>query len=88
MDLESHRRWYDCCRARDAMFETTDTSESPWYVVESNDQKRGRLNCIAHLLSLIPCEGIPREPVKLPKRQPKGNYVEPDYPYRRVPSKY
>jgi len=88
MDMESHRRWYDYSRARDAMFEATDTPESPWYVVDSNDQKRGRLNCIAHLLSLIPYEEIPREEVKLPKRQAKGNYVEPDYPYHRVPIKY
>jgi polyphosphate kinase 2 len=56
MDLESHRRWYDYSRARDAMFAATDTPESPWYVVDSHDQRRGRLNCIAHLLSLIPYE--------------------------------
>ncbi len=88
MDLESHRRWYDFSRARDAMFAATDTVESPWYVVDSHDQRRGRLNCISHLLSLIPYEEVPHEKVKLPKRQPKGDYVEPDYPYRHVPSKY
>ena len=88
MDLESHRRWYDYSRARDAMFVATDTPESPWYVVDSHDQRRGRLNCIAHLLSLIPYEEIPREKVKLPKRQPKGDYVEPDYPFRWIPEKY
>ncbi len=88
MDLESHRRWYDYSRARDAMFAATDTPESPWYVVDSHDQRRGRLNCIAHLLSLIPYEEVPREKVKLPKRQPKGDYVEPDYPFRRIPEKY
>jgi len=88
MDLESHRRWYDFSRARDAMFEATDTHESPWYVVDSNDQRRGRLNCITHLLSLIPYEEVPHEKVKLPKRQERGDYVEPNYPYRRVPSKY
>ncbi len=88
MDLESHRRWYDYSRARDAMFAATDTPQNPWYVVDSNDQRRARLNCIAHLLSLIPYEEVPREKVKLPKRQAKGNYVEPDYPYRRVPAKY
>ena len=88
MDLESHRRWYDYSRARDAMFAATDTPESPWYVVDSHDQRRGRLNCIAHLLSLIPYEEVPREKVKLPKRQPKGDYVEPDHPFRWVPEKY
>ena len=72
MDLESHRRWYDYSRARDAMFAATDTPESPWYVVDSHDQRRARLNCITHLLSLIPYEEVPHEPVKLPKRQAEG----------------
>ena len=88
MDLESHRRWYDYSRARDAMFAATDTPESPWFVVDSHDQRRGRLNCIAHLLSLIPYKEIPREKVKLPKRQSKGDYVEPDHPFRWIPEKY
>ena len=59
MDLESHRRWYDYSRARDAMFAATDTPESPWYVVDSHDQRRGRLNCIAHLLKSDPLQGSP-----------------------------
>jgi polyphosphate kinase len=88
MDLESHRRWYDYSRARDAMFAVTDTPESPWYVVDANDQRRARLNCIAHLLSLIPYEEVPQERVKLPKRQRHDDYVEPDYPYRYVPTKF
>jgi polyphosphate kinase 2 len=88
MDLEAQRRWYDYSQARDDMFAATDTDESPWYVVDANDQRRARLNCIAHLLSLIPYEEVPRAPVKLAKRQPKGNYQEPDYPYRRVPERY
>jgi polyphosphate kinase len=88
MDLEAHRRWYDFSRARDAMFKATDTPESPWYVVDANDQRRMRLNCIAHFLSLIPYQEVPREAVKLPKRQPPGDYVEPDYPFRRVPEAY
>jgi len=88
MDLESHRRWYDYSRARDEMFAATDTPDAPWYVVDSNDQKRGRLNCIAHLLSLIPYEEVPHEKVKLPKRQKPDDYVEPDYPYHYVPAKY
>jgi polyphosphate kinase 2 len=88
MDLESHRRWYDYSRARDEMFAATDTPEAPWYVIDSNDQKRGRLNCITHFLSLIPYEEVPHEKVKLPKRQKPGDYVEPDYPYHYVPAKY
>jgi polyphosphate kinase len=88
MDLESYRRWYDYSRARDAMFAATDTPESPWYVVDSHDQRRGRLNCIAHLLSLIPYEEVAREKVTLPQRQPKGDYVEPDHPFRWVPERY
>jgi polyphosphate kinase 2 len=88
MDLEAQARWYDYSRARDAMFAATDTVENPWYVVDSNDQRRGRLNCIAHLLSLIPYEEVPHEKIKFPKKQSKGKYIEPDYPYKRVPAKY
>jgi polyphosphate kinase 2 len=88
MDMEAQRRWYDYSRARDAMFAATDTPENPWHVVDANDQRRARLNCIAHFLSLIPYEEVPRKPVKLPKRQAAGDYVEPDYPYRRVPERY
>jgi polyphosphate kinase 2 len=85
MDLEAQARWYDYSRARDAMFLATDTPECPWYVVPSNDQRRARLNCITHFLSLIPYEEVPRKPIKFPKRQPKGDYKEPDYPFRYIP---
>ena len=88
MDLESHRRWYDYSRARDDMFAATDTAETPWYVVDADNKRRARLNCISHMLSLIPYQETPHEPVKLPKRQSKGDYVEPHYPYRFVPEKY
>ncbi|MCB0039526.1 MAG: polyphosphate kinase 2, partial [Caldilinea sp.] len=88
MDLKSYSRWYDYSRARDAMFAATDTPASPWYVVDANEKRRARLNCISHLLSVIPYKEVPREPVKFPKRQPKGDYVEPDYPYRMVPAIY
>ncbi len=74
MDVESWTRWYDYSRARDAMFEATDTDHAPWYIVRSDDKKRARLNCIAHLLSLIPYEEVPREKVKLPKRSNEGKY--------------
>ena len=85
MDLKSYTRWYDYSRARDAMFAATDTPDTPWYVVDANDKRRARLNCISHLLSQVPYEEVPREKVKFPKRQAKGDYVEPNYPYRLVP---
>jgi len=88
MDLQAQARWYDYSRARDAMFAATDTAECPWYVVPSNDQRRARLNCISHLLSLIPYEEVPREPIKFPKRQAKGNYKESDHPFRFVPERF
>lgn len=88
MDVESHRRWYDYSRARDAMFEATDTDESPWYVINSNDKKRARLNCIAHLLSLIPYKDLPVEEVKLGNRQSPNGYKEPERAYHMVPEVY
>jgi len=88
MDLKSYSHWYDYSRARDDMFAATDTEDSPWYVVDGNDKRRARLNCISHLLSIVPYEDVPREPVKFPRRQPKGDYVEPNYPYRYVPTVY
>jgi polyphosphate kinase 2 len=88
MDLESHRRWYDYSRARDAMFVATDTSFAPWHVVKADDKKRARLNCITHLLGQIPYEEVPQERIKLPKRQKPNGYVEPAYSYRYVEEKY
>jgi polyphosphate kinase 2 len=88
MDLESHRRWYDYSRARDAMLAATDTPESPWYIVKADDKRRARLNCIAHFLSKIPYEAIRQEKVALPSRQKANGYEEPDYPYNFVPEKY
>ena len=88
MDLEAQARWYDYSRARDAMFAATDTPESPWYVVPSDDQRRARLNCITHFLSLIPYKDVSRKPIKFPKPQNRGNYKEPDYPYRYISAKY
>ena len=74
MDLESYARWYSYSRARDLMLEATDTPEAPWYIVRSDDKRRARLNCISHLLSLIPYKDLPREKVKLPMRSDKGEY--------------
>lgn len=88
MDLRSYSRWYDYSQARDAMFAATDTPENPWHMVDANDKRRARLNCISHLLSQIPYEDVPRAPVKFPKRQPKGDYVESDHPIRMVPAIY
>ena len=86
MDLKSYSRWYDYSRARDDMFEKTDTPWAPWYVAQSNDKKRVRLNIITHLLSKIPYEDIKRPKIVLPKRQAPGKYKEPDYPYKYVPA--
>jgi polyphosphate kinase 2 (PPK2 family) len=88
MDLKSFSRWYDYSRARDDMFETTDTDFAPWHVVRSNDKRRARLNLISHLLEQIPYKTAPREKVKLPKRQKRHGYREPDYPYKYVKERY
>src|ERR1700758_2144873 len=88
MDLESHRRWYDYSRARDAMFAATDTQQSPWYVVQTDDKQRARLNCIAHLLSIVPWKRIPQEKVVLPGRQKPKGYKAPDWNYRWIAQKY
>jgi len=74
MDLPSRSRWYDYSRARDLMLKATDTKWAPWYILPSDDKKRARLNCIRHILSLIPYKTIPREKVHLPKRSMKGEY--------------
>ena len=85
MDIESYRRWYDYSRARDEMFEATDKSFSPWYVVPSDDKRRARLNLISHFLSRIPYKDVTHdEKVELPKRQKRGDYEEPDYAYRYI----
>jgi len=86
MDLKSYSRWYDYSRARDEMFDKTDTPWAPWYVGQSNDKKRVRLNIITHFLSKIPYEEIKRPRIVLPKRQKPEGYKEPDYPYKYVPA--
>jgi polyphosphate kinase len=88
MDLESHRRWYDYSRARDAMMAATDTPQSPWHAVQTDDKERARLNCISHLLSVVPWKKIPMEKVILPKRQKPKGYKDPDWNYRWIPQKY
>src|SRR3954462_6379011 len=88
MDLESHRRWYDYSRARDAMFAATDTPQSPWYVVQADEKKRARLNCISHLLTAVPWKKVTQPKAVLPKRQGPKGYREPGWDYRLVPAKY
>jgi polyphosphate kinase 2 len=73
-DLASRSRWYDYSRARDLTFQATDTDLAPWYIVPADDKKRARLNCIAHLLGVIPYQSQPRKPVKLPKVSDKHAY--------------
>ena len=85
MDLKSYSRWFDYSRARDDMFRASDTAWAPWYVVHSDDKRRARLNTLTHILSKIPYEKRPHSKVKLPKRQHRGGYREPDYPFRVIP---
>jgi polyphosphate kinase len=77
IDLESRTRWVDYSRAKDEMFVHTDIPEAPWYVVEGDDKRRARLNCIAHLLSLAPYHDVLEVPLKLPPRPPESDYQRP-----------
>jgi len=86
LDLASYSRWYDYSRARDAMFAATDTSWAPWYVARTDSKKRGRLNIISHLLTLIPYEPLEDREVELPKRQEAGGYHRPRLPLRYIPA--
>ena len=88
MDLKSYGRWYDYSRARDAMFAATDTDWAPWRVAPSDRKKSVRLNIISDILQRVPYEELPREKLKLPKRQKPGDYVEPDYPYTVIAQRY
>ena len=88
MDLKSYSRWYDYSRARDDMFQASDTSWAPWHVAYSDDKKRARLNILTHLLSLIPYKDVKRDKIKLPKRQKRGDYREPAYEFKLVPAKH
>ena len=73
-DLCSRSRWFEYSRARDIMFEATDTEYAPWYIVPSDDKRRARLNCISHLLGLIPYKKVPRKQVRVPERSRKDAY--------------
>ena len=88
MDLESYGRWYDYSRARDAMFAATDTAWAPWWVANTDDKKRGRLNIISHLLSQVPYKPLEMHDVELPEREEPGDYREPILPVRHVPTPF
>jgi polyphosphate kinase len=90
MDLPSRSKWFNYSRARDLMLKATDTRHAPWYILRSDDKKRARLNCMAHILNLIPYKKVPHEKVKLPKRSMKGAYDDQASLKNRkfVPEKY
>jgi len=90
MDLPSRSKWYEYSRARDMMLEATDTKHAPWRILRSNDKKRARLNCISHLLELIPYKKVHKEEIDLPERSKKGAYDDEAVLAGRrfVPQKY
>jgi len=88
MDLKSYRHWYDYSRARDDMLEATHSDWAPWYVANTDDKRRGRLNIISHLLSRVPYKPVDAGVIELPKRQGPDGYVERDLTVRRVPARY
>jgi polyphosphate kinase len=89
MDVESRTKWVDYSKAKDEMFAYTDTKLSPWYVVEADDKRRARLNCICHLLSLVPHDDVPRETIILPPLVKDKSYVRPPMSEQTfVPQKY
>ena len=79
MDLKSREKWLDYSKAKDKMFKYTDTKQSPWFVVPADNKRRARLNCISHLLSMIPYEEIKQEKVNLPPRNKEEGYIRPPF---------
>jgi polyphosphate kinase 2 len=89
MDLASREKWVEYSKAKDEMFKYTDIKQAPWYVVPADNKKRARLNCISHLLSLIPYQDLPKKKIKLPPRQKGKEYVRPPFSDQTfVPEKY
>jgi polyphosphate kinase 2 len=89
MDLKSRERWLDYSKAKDDMFAHTDTRESPWWVVDADVKRHARLNCISHLLSMVPFQDLTPEPIELPPRKDHGKYVRPPFTDQRfVPARY
>ncbi|GAB6110190.1 polyphosphate kinase 2 [Fusibacter bizertensis] len=77
MDLQARSKWVEYSKAKDVMFQYTDTETSPWYVIESDVKKKARINCISHLLSKIPYEEVKMKKLELPKRQENTGYERP-----------
>jgi len=88
LDLKSYSRWYDYSRARDDMIQASDTPWAPWYVAHSDNKRRARLNIISHFLNLIPYKEVPREKIKFPKRQKRGDYRESNYTFKNIPERF
>jgi hypothetical protein len=89
MDVESRNRWLEYSKAKDQMFAHTDIKQAPWYVVNADDKRRARLNCISHLLDSIPFEDLTPEEIMLPARQSHVGYVRPPFEDQTfVPEKY
>jgi len=78
MDLQSREKWVEFSKAKDELFKHTDIKQAPWYTVEADDKRRARLNCIGHILSMVPYEDATPPPLKLPPRRPQDDsYVRP-----------
>jgi polyphosphate kinase 2 len=88
MDLKSYRHWYDYSRARDDMLRASDTAWAPWYLANTDDKKRGRLNIITHLLDRVPYQPLEHRDITLPKRQKPGGYRQPDLALRHIPAPF
>jgi polyphosphate kinase 2 (PPK2 family) len=89
MDVESRRKWEDYTRAKEAMLERTHIPEAPWWLIEAIDKKKARLNCIAHLLTQIPYEDVPKPEVVLPERVRHSDYTRHPVPAEMyVPTRY
>lgn len=89
MDLKSRERWVDYSKAKDEMFNYTDIKQAPWYVVPADNKKRARLNCISHLLSLIPYKDLTPDPIELPPRRKHDNYIRSPFSDQTfVPEKF
>jgi polyphosphate kinase 2 (PPK2 family) len=86
MDLQSYSRWHDYSRARDAMLAATDTPWAPWFVANTDDKKRGRLNIISHLLSVVPYDALEHRDIKLPRRRSPARSAEPSVPLGHIPT--
>jgi polyphosphate kinase 2 len=89
MDLDSRSKWVEYSKAKDEMFSYTDIKQAPWYVVNADDKKKARLNCMSHLLSMIDYQDLTPEPINLPPRQKDKGYIRPPISDQTfVPEKY